>query len=631
MAINEVGQNAGQLANVDVDTTAPTDGQVLEYNNTTGKWVASAKGSAFTTIAVAGQTSVAADSAADTLTLAAGANVTLTTNAGTDTVTIAAASGAAALAGIEDLTSSNDDQLTIADSVITVNIDGDDLDFRVEGDTNPNLLFCDGGTDRVGVGTGTPTEFFEIEGSTANLSIRNTAETEAGIIFSDTGAPLTQFAKILFDAGYTDSGLANGLSFMTTGGLGSPYTLTGSIDPTASTSVVGVGTAFTTELIVGDRITVSGETRVVATITNNTNLTVTAAFTNVANDTAVEMERRAMQVQSNGNIGMGVKPSTAGEKLALNGAMAFKSQTTAPAVTHDYAKLYAFDTTGPKFGTASLKLDGTNDYFHIAYDAGNTDFNFGTGQFTVEGWFRFGAASATSMELISIGVFNNDGLELAWLNNNSFKLYIDNASPVIDTGAGSFDPTLNQWYHIAATRDGDSDCRIFVDGTQVGSTANSTGTISGANGGVTGVKIGAESSLGAMWNGWIDEVRLSDNARYTSNFTPSTAAFGSDANTMGLYHFDGSDAATSGAGFEDSSSKEQDGSAVNGAALEVGVSELYAKDSDGNETKLSPHNDEGDWEYFSKNSKTGKTVRINMEEVVRDLGQLTGKDYIKNE
>ena len=38
--------------------------------------------------------------------------------------------------------------------------------------------------------------------------------------------------------------------------------LTGSIDPAASTAVVGVGTAFTTELIAGQSILVTGETRV---------------------------------------------------------------------------------------------------------------------------------------------------------------------------------------------------------------------------------------------------------------------------------------------------------------------------------------------------------------------------------
>ncbi len=67
---------------------------------------------------------------------------------------------------------------------------------------------------------------------------------------------------------------------------GTDSALTGSINPTASKDVVGVNTLFTTELAVGDTILVSSEIREVETITDNTNLTVTAAFTDVANDTS---------------------------------------------------------------------------------------------------------------------------------------------------------------------------------------------------------------------------------------------------------------------------------------------------------------------------------------------------------
>ena len=66
-------------------------------------------------------------------------------------------------------------------------------------------------------------------------------------------------------------------------------TLTGSIDPTASTAVVGVGTSFTTEVVVGEMITVNSETRTVESITDNTNLVVTVAFTNTANDTTPQV------------------------------------------------------------------------------------------------------------------------------------------------------------------------------------------------------------------------------------------------------------------------------------------------------------------------------------------------------
>ncbi len=66
----------------------------------------------------------------------------------------------------------------------------------------------------------------------------------------------------------------------------SPVTLTGTIDPAASTSVVGVGTKFLTELRTGNNLIVTGETRVVSTITDDRHCTVTTAFSNNANDTS---------------------------------------------------------------------------------------------------------------------------------------------------------------------------------------------------------------------------------------------------------------------------------------------------------------------------------------------------------
>jgi len=57
---------------------------------------------------------------------------------------------------------------------------------------------------------------------------------------------------------------------------------------------------------------------------------------------------------------------------------------------------------------------------------------------------------------------------------------------------------------------------------------------------------------------------------------------------------------------------------------------MYVKDESGNETKISPHNAKGEWEYFSVNKLTEKTVRVNMEEMIKDIEQLTGKTYLYN-
>ena len=59
--------------------------------------------------------------------------------------------------------------------------------------------------------------------------------------------------------------------------------------------------------------------------------------------------------------------------------------------------------------------------------------------------------------------------------------------------------------------------------------------------------------------------------------------------------------------------------------------EVFVLDGADNETKISPHNDEGEWEYYSRNRTTGKTVRINMEAMIRDLETFTGNKYIESE
>lgn len=135
--------------------------------------------------------------------------------------------------------------------------------------------------------------------------------------------------------------------------------LTGSIDPAASTSVVGVGTLFTTELSVGDRITVTGETRTVIVITDNTHLTVDTAFSDNANDTtpdklAAVFETRissgalAVYVDDLGGLNLGTDL-----KLSRDAAnvLALKNGASAQEL-----RIYG-TTTGPKY--LSLSHDGS--------------------------------------------------------------------------------------------------------------------------------------------------------------------------------------------------------------------------------------------------------------------------------
>ena len=98
-----IGQSIDLLS--DVDTTGKANGDVLTYNSTSGNWEAEASAgggsNTFSTIAVAGQSNVVADSTTDTLTIAAGTGISLTTDASTDTVTITnSATGANAFGNV---------------------------------------------------------------------------------------------------------------------------------------------------------------------------------------------------------------------------------------------------------------------------------------------------------------------------------------------------------------------------------------------------------------------------------------------------------------------------------------------------------------------------------------------------
>ena len=75
---------------------------------------------------------------------------------------------------------------------------------------------------------------------------------------------------------------------------GATFTLTGSIDPIASTTVTGVGTAFLSEVSIGDEIVVTGETRTVSDIASDTSLTVSSAFSDNSNDTTPDCNPTAL-------------------------------------------------------------------------------------------------------------------------------------------------------------------------------------------------------------------------------------------------------------------------------------------------------------------------------------------------
>jgi len=57
--------------------------------------------------------------------------------------------------------------------------------------------------------------------------------------------------------------------------------------------------------------------------------------------------------------------------------------------------------------------------------------------------------------------------------------------------------------------------------------------------------------------------------------------------------------------------------------------ELFALDGAGNSTQLSPHDTAtGEWIFYSKNVKTGRVVRVDMERLVRKIEEITGEQFL---
>ena len=187
-------------------------------------------------------------------------------------------------------------------------------------------------------------------------------------------------------------------------------------------------------------------------------------------------------------------------------------------------------TTQKEFGTASAYLDGSGDYL-TAPDSDSWDF--GAGDFTLEGWFRFSGASGY-IDLFDVGSFST-----------GVNVYLSTAGSNITcavkgaTFASPFVPGLNQWYHIAVVRNSGL-CKIYVNGSNIsGAGAILAGDVTGLT---NGVKIGYGES--GYFNGYVDEVRISDTARWTSNFAAPATEYSIDSNTLLLAHNNGANGET---------------------------------------------------------------------------------------
>jgi hypothetical protein len=179
------------------------------------------------------------------------------------------------------------------------------------------------------------------------------------------------------------------------------------------------------------------------------------------------------------------------------------------------------DTAESKFGGGSGLFDGTGDYIS-APDSPDWSIlpNTTTDSFTIDFWVRF-ASLATNAGIM--GQYTD--------SSNFWDIFVEPGFITIsaqDSGAngfqlqGTWSPSLNTWYHVAIVHDAPADNLMFIDGStiSVGAIVNKNIPDLAAE-----LRIGNHQRFGYFMNGWLEEFRISNIARWTSGFTPPTLAY----------------------------------------------------------------------------------------------------------
>ena len=164
----------------------------------------------------------------------------------------------------------------------------------------------------------------------------------------------------------------------------------------------------------------------------------------------------------------------------------------------------------------SLAFGGSYDYLQI--EQANSDFNFGTGDFTIEGWLKPNSTSGLQT-FLNLGSAN----PRIGIKNNKWDYY---NSTVGQFYAGTDLPEVGQWTHYAISRSSGT-TRLFINGNPKSSFSDSH------NYGTQAISIGGRINGTDPWNGSMSNVRVvKGTAVYTSSFRPSYEPLTNITNTV---------------------------------------------------------------------------------------------------
>ena len=165
----------------------------------------------------------------------------------------------------------------------------------------------------------------------------------------------------------------------------------------------------------------------------------------------------------------------------------------------------------------SVELDGTGDYLSIA---SSSDFAFGTGDFTWEGWFKLEDDGSYLINFgsdvgnLSFYTYGSATRRLRYYNNSTGHQEI--ADVVLDK---------SQWYHFAVARSSNT-TKVFINGIEKKSFTDNKDYGSEA------CYLGASSAGGSDLAAKMSNVRIvKGTAVYTSSFRPPTEPLTNITNT----------------------------------------------------------------------------------------------------
>lgn len=183
-----------------------------------------------------------------------------------------------------------------------------------------------------------------------------------------------------------------------------------------------------------------------------------------------------------------------------------------------------------KFGTKSLLATSTAMY---ATSILGSSFTSPQSAWTIEFFFRLNAVTA-ALSLVASTAANTLVIDLALAPVN-ITVSVGQGTTFNIMNASRLGTALvaNTWYHFALSFNGTA-YRSFVNGVLL-NTTNSSLQIPATV--FSSMKIAGGAKT---FNGYIDEFRVSNVARYSSAFAVTTSPFINDANTLFLNHFEAS-------------------------------------------------------------------------------------------